>query len=91
MSTLRINSELIVKAMQSDGVRKELRKFAQRKAAQVDQIGASENVNMNSYLEEGTRPKGRPFVKILSEQVDQEWGSRDSERRRIMGRAAEEF
>ena len=44
---------------------------------------------MEASVESGTRPKGRPFSYVVSNNVDQEWGDRYTERRRILGRVAE--
>lgn len=90
MATVRISRELIVEAMQSQGVRGELRKKADKLAARVDSLGANEGVEMEPHVTEGTRPKGRPYARVESENVDQEWGDRWTERRRVLGRVAEE-
>lgn len=90
MATVRISYEFVREAMQSSGVRAALRKKADGLATRVDAVGSSEGVAMNAKVSEGTRPKGRPFARVESDQVSQEWGSRDSERRRILGRVAEE-
>ena len=37
----------------------------------------------------GTRPGGRQYVNVIGDNVEQEWGSSRTERRRILGRAAE--
>ena len=36
---------------------------------------------------DGTRPKGRPYSRVAAD-ADQEWGTSEIERRRILGRAA---
>lgn len=89
MTTIRISSEFIVDAMQSKGVRDELARKARALASRANSLGASEDVDMNARVVEGTRPKGRPFANVESEQVGQEWGDRYTERRRILGRVAE--
>lgn len=90
MPTIRISRELITEAMQSEGVRDALEKKADALAARADQLGASEGVTMNATVRVGTRPKGRPFAYVESENVAQEFGDRNTERRRILGRVAEE-
>ncbi len=87
---VRISYEFIRDAMQSQGVRDSLRKKADELASRVDSLGSSEGVEMETNVSEGTRPKGRPYARVESENVDQEWGDRYTERRRILGRAAEE-
>lgn len=90
MATVRISRDLIVKAMQSAETRAALRKKADQLATRVDALGGSEGVTMNAAVSEGTRPKGRPYARVSSENVGQEWGDRYTERRRILGRVAEE-
>lgn len=88
--SFRISQDFIREAMQSDGVRGELRKKADAKARRVNQLGTEEGVEMEATVSEGTRPKGRPYARIESPRVDQEWGNRNTARRRILGRVAEE-
>lgn len=90
MARVHISRELIVGAMQSNEVRAALREKADRLAVRADQLGASEGVEMESRVTEGTRPKGRPYAHVESDNIDQEWGDRYTERRRILGRVAEE-
>ena len=89
MATVRISYEFIRDAMQSAPVRDALKAKAERLRTRVDSIGSSEGVEMEARVESGTRPKGRPFSNVVSENVDQEWGDRYTERRRILGRVAE--
>jgi hypothetical protein len=90
MASIRISSKLIEEAMRSATTRAALRKKADEKARRADALGGSEGVQINAEVVEGTRPKGRPYARVQSENVAQEWGSRDVERRRILGRVAEE-
>lgn len=89
MATLRISSDLIVEAMQSQPVRDALATKARQLASRADSLGASEGVDMSTRVYSGTRPKGRPFARVESDNVEQEWGSRYVLRRRILGRVAE--
>lgn len=89
MATVRVSRELITEAMRSDAVRAGIAEKARKIAGEVDQVGAGEGVRMNAQVRDLTRPGGRPESRVESEQVDQEWGSRYSERRRIMGRVGE--
>ena len=88
MGTFRISSDLIERAMQSQPVRDSLASRARTIASRADSLGASEDVEINARVVEGTRPKGRPYANVESDNVGQEWGSRYTERRRILGRAA---
>lgn len=90
MASVRISRELITAAMQSQATRDGLSERARKVAGRVDVLGQSEGVTMDAYVTEGTRPKGRPYARVNSENVSQEWGSRDVERRRIMGRVSAE-
>lgn len=90
MATVRISSEFIVGAMQSQPVREALRKKAEKLSGRADSLGQSEGVDINARVSEGTRPKGRPYARVESDNVSQEWGNREYERRRILGRVAEE-
>lgn len=77
-------------AMQSDPVRAALEAKARKLASRADSLGTSEGVDMSCTVDSGTRPKGRPYSRVLSENVSQEWGDRSTERHRILGRVAEE-
>ena len=76
-------------AMQCGTVRRALRKKAEQKQRAADSIAASEGVELDSKLVEGTRPKGRPYARVQSSNVAQEWGNSVVKRRRILGRAAQ--
>jgi len=76
-------------AMLSDPVRLALIAKAQKLAQRVDQIGNSEGVEMDAEVKVGIRPKGRPYARVESDKSSQEWGDRWTERKRILGRAAE--
>ena len=77
--------------MRTPKVRAALAKKADEARSRVDSLGASEGVTMNARVESGTRPKGRPYSNVVSDNVSQEWGDRWTERRRILGRVAEEL
>lgn len=88
MAYVNLTRATILTAMQSQPVRDALAVKARQLADRADALGVSEGVEMDCRVESGTRPKGRPYSNVVSEQWEQEWGSRDSERRRILGRAA---
>ena len=91
MARVRIPRASIVAAMQSKETRAALEEKARKVASRVGSLGASEGVTMNARVESGTRPKGRPYSNVVSDNVSQEWGDRWTERRRILGRVAEEL
>lgn len=80
--------KLLGEAMRSSTVRAALKRKANEGRARVDSLGRSEGVEMNAYVLDGTRPKGRPYARIQSDNAAQEWGNRFVERRRIIGRYA---
>jgi hypothetical protein len=90
MATVRISQGLIVEVMQSAATRAALKAKADEKARRADALGSSEGVKINARVSSGTRPKGRPYSRVESNHVGQEWGDRKTERRRILGRVAEE-
>lgn len=88
MATIRLSYDFIQQAMQSQAVRQELHRRATTIAARVNALGKSEGIEMGARVESGTRPQGRPYSNATSDRTDQEWGTSNTERRRIMGRAA---
>ena len=90
MAKVTISGEFIVKAMQSATVRKALAERADRVAQRAEQIAAQEEVDAEFTRTDGTRPKGRPFSRVSTDAVGQEWGDSTTGRLRILGRAAEE-
>lgn len=76
-------------AMQSAPVRAALSAKARELAARANSLGSSEGVQMDAKVVEGTRPKGRPFADVVSENVAQEYGNFYVNRSRILGRVAE--
>lgn len=89
MAEVEISPELIMKAMQHEGVRAQLEVVASRVATRAVQIAASEKVDMEVWVETGTRPGGRPYVNVMGDNPDQEFGSARSKRFRVLGRAGE--
>lgn len=84
----KISSNTIMAAMQTRTVRAALKKTADKKQDVAEGIARSEGVELDSSVVEGTRPKGRPYARVQSRNVAQEWGNRSVKRRRILGRAA---
>lgn len=58
------------------------------KAAAVS-LAAAEGVEMEVSTVTGVRPGGRPYVNVLADNEEQEFGSARSGRFRILGRAGE--
>jgi len=90
-ASIRISSELITEAMQSDATRAGLAERAGRVQSRVTALAQTEGVRIEpARVESGTRPKGRPYSRVvIDDGAEQEYGSSRMERRRILGRAAE--
>lgn len=87
---VRLSGDLIVEAMQSKAVRDGVAARADRIASRAEKIAREEEVEVTITRTDGTRPKGRPFSRVTSDNVDAEWGTSKTARSRIMGRAANE-
>lgn len=73
-------------AMRLSPVRTALRRQAESITARAR--GLSENPNATITTESGTRPRGRPYARTVSDAVEEEWGSAKTPRRRTLARAA---
>lgn len=90
MAQLRLTQEYVLQAAQSAGVRKGLRDKAAEVQRHADRLAGADNVDANFWLEDGTRPGGRPYANVVTDAVGQEYGDGVTGRRRILGRAAEQ-
>lgn len=88
-AVLSISGDYIKRAAQSGGVRKGLRDKANQVKRQAENLAEAEDVQMDIWLKEGTRPQGRPYVDVVTDAVAQEYGDSIVGRKRILGRAAE--
>lgn len=86
---MALTYEYIQRAAQKPLVRKALQAKADKIKARVESIAAAEEVTMQVTTEAGIRPGGRPFVNVVSDNAEQEFGSSRTKRRRILGRAGE--
>ena len=89
MAGLEISRDYVRAAANNETVRAQLGVVARRVKARADSLAGAEGVEMNTWVEEGTRPGWRPQAVVYGDNAEQEWGSSRSDRRRIMGRAAE--
>lgn len=91
MAQVRISRKTVFDAMQSEPVRKALKTRADKIQGRAEQLKSSEE-NLSSdarvWVEEGTRPKGRPFARVLCDDADQEHGTYSTPKIRLLGRAA---
>lgn len=90
MAEMEISAAYIKEAMQQPGVAVQLQVVADRVKARAESLADSEGVKMNVTTVAGIRPGGRPFVNVVSDNPDQEFGTSKTERRRILGRAGEQ-
>lgn len=86
---VRLTDALFREVVQKPSVRAALLAKAKDKQARAEGIAASEDVELKSRVTQGTRPQGRPYARVESPNVGQEWGDGIVERKRILGRAAE--
>ncbi|WP_263251632.1 hypothetical protein [Saccharopolyspora rosea] len=69
-------------------VRAALRQRAQAIAGRARGIAATETPGASITTEEGTRPRGRTYARVASDDPEGEYGTQTRERRRVLGRAA---
>lgn len=85
----------IGKVMRSRKVRRALRTVADQvepRAKALARAEVSDDFADAIYVEEDTRPKGRPTARVIADREDAEaieFGDTNRERRRILGRAAQ--
>lgn len=89
MGEMEITPAFILSAMHQPGVAAHLQVVANRVAARAKGIAASEGVDMEVTTVAGVRPKGRPYVNVVTNNAEQEFGSARTKRRRVLGRAAD--
>jgi hypothetical protein len=89
MVRVEYTRDFIVKAMQHPKTRAALAAKAARVRGRAEALAGSEKVKLDASTSSGTRPKGRPYARVSSPNVAQEWGNSKTARRRILGRAAE--
>lgn len=90
MGEVEITPAFVLSAMHQPGVAAHLQVVADRVKVRAAGIASAEGVEMNLSTKAGVRPKGRPFVNVLADNAEQEFGSSRVGRRRILGRAAEQ-
>lgn len=89
MTDVTVTYEFIGKAMRDPAVVGHLQTIATRVQRRAEMLAGSEGVKGNFWTEAGVRPGGRPRVNVYCDNVEQEWGSSKTARRRVLGRAAE--
>lgn len=89
MAEIELSFEYIQSAARHPGVAAQLAVVANRIKTRAEKIAQNEGVDMKVSTETGVRPKGRPYVNVIGDNADQEFGSSRTGRRRILGRAGE--
>jgi|GEM_PF-2104976 len=87
---IEISRDFVRAAARHEAVTGQLRVIGERVMRRAKNLAASEGVSMEFWLEQGERPAWRPQVVVYGDNVEQEFGSSRTDRRRILGRAAEE-
>lgn len=87
MAEIEISYEFIQKAARQPGVAAALQIVANRVKSRAQQLAAKDDVAMRVTTESGVRPGGRPFVNVVGDNADQEFGTSRMGRFRILGRA----
>jgi|tagenome__1003787_1003787.scaffolds.fasta_scaffold20721739_3 hypothetical protein len=77
--------QFVRQVMQSPGVRRSLAGVADRVAAEANRLARQQGLGGVARVD-GTRPKGRPYARVLMT-GSQEWGTYMEPRRRILGQA----
>lgn len=90
MPTIRISSETIVAAMQSDVTRTALAEHADKILDRAKRLASTidEVKDAKLWRIDGIRPKGRPFSSVVCDDAEQEHGSMRTPKIRLLGRAA---
>lgn len=90
MAKVRITRDIVFRAMQSQPVRDALRVRAEQIKDRAEAL-KSESVfteDTNLTVSSGTRPKGRPYSRVTSDNPDAEHGTMKSPKIRLLGKAA---
>ena len=87
MPSFMISQKSIMEAMQHKAVRDRLEAKANEVAARAKSIAGSEKVDAEFDVKTGTRPKGRPYARVICSNPDQEFGTSKTARHRILGRS----
>ncbi|MFM9473956.1 hypothetical protein [Streptomyces scabiei] len=90
---IRFDERGLTEIMQMPAVRAALKAKAEEIAGRARTMAAAEiddNFASEIRVSEETRPSGRPVAKVVADRADaadHEWGSTNTQRRRILGRA----
>lgn len=90
MTKVRITRDTVFRAMQSQPVRDALKVRAEqiKNRAEMLKGDSVHTENTNLEVSSGTRPKGRPYSRVTSDNPDAEYGTMKSPKIRLLGKAA---
>lgn len=84
-----VNRGILQRVSQVSAVRTALHTQAALIAARARQIDSSEGGRSTIRIVDGIRPGGRAYSNVVSDNVDAEFGTSKTARRRTLGRAAD--
>ena len=87
--TFEVGSDLLIAARDHPEVIAHLHVIAERIKREAEALAEVEGVDVTITTEEFKRPTGRTVVNVIADNADQEFGTRKTKRRRLLGRAAE--
>jgi len=85
-----LSYEFVNQAANHPDVLKQLQVVADRIKVRAQGLAADAGVKMKVGTRTGVRPEGRPFVDVIADNADQEFGTSRIGRLRILGRAGAE-
>jgi len=86
---VRVTDDLFRAVVAMPNVRAELARTARTLAATARSLAQQDDADTDITVEDGTRPKGRTFSRVVSSNYDDsEWGTATRKRTRALGRAA---
>lgn len=86
---IRVTDEMFRAVVAMPSVRAELARTARTLAATARALAQQDDADTDITVEDGTRPQGRTFSRVVSSNFDEsEWGTAERKRTRALGRAA---
>lgn len=86
---IRVTDPMFRAVVAMPNVRAELARTARALAATARALAQQDDADTDITIEDGTRPKGRTFSRVVSSNYDDsEWGTAQRKRTRALGRAA---
>ena len=85
-----LSYEFVNRAANHPDVLRQLQVVADRIKGRAEGLAAGAGVKMKVGTRTGVRPEGRPYVDVIADNADQEFGTSKIGRLRILGRAGAE-